>query len=299
MEMKPAIAVDLFAGCGGLSLGLIQGGLDVRVAVENDKGAAMTYWYNLCDNSSKWVGEKPIASKKNHPDLSQHNEHKFGTPVKALIFKPIQEVSGDFIKEVGEINKDVTLLAGGPPCQGFSTANTRRRCVEDPRSQLMWEFIRLTGEIKPRQFMIENVPGLLSFKNFLYLLMESLEQHDYKVRLNMLDAAGYGVPQRRGRIFIKGVRSDLDSLPTYPKPTHFDPKQLRSTRSGFSCATIAQFAFKETGFPKEDLKELWWNKKLSILMNKKTAGENVEDAYRAALLDGMMNQLKSNEAAEN
>jgi DNA-cytosine methyltransferase len=269
-----------------MSLGLIQGGFDVRVAVEKvAEGAAETYWYNLCGSDSKWIGRMPKQTKKNKFNLNEHNPQSFGNPVKALFVMPIEEVTAEMIRKEGEMgDEDVTYLAGGPPCQGFSTSNPKR-CVEDPRSQLMWQFIRLTGELKPKAFVIENVPGLLSYKDFVYVLMESLENQGYVVRINVIDAVSYGVPQTRKRVFIQGARNDTGKIPCYPVPTHFSKESLEDTPSGLSCADVATHAFAVHGFAKEELKSLWWNLKLHILMNKKTAADVVERAMRMALIE--------------
>jgi site-specific DNA-cytosine methylase len=269
-----------------MSLGLIQGGFDVRVAVEKvAEGAAETYWYNLCGKDSKWIGRMPRETKKNKFNPSEHNPHEFGKPVKALFVMPIEEVTAEMVRKEGEMgDEEITLIAGGPPCQGFSTSNPKR-CTDDPRSKLMWEFIRMVGEAKPRAFIIENVPGLLSYKDFVYVLMESLENHGYVVRINIIDAVSHGVPQNRKRVFIEGARSDTGKTPCYPVPTHFSKEQLECPEDGLSQAEVAIHAFAVHGFPKDELKKLWWNQKLHILMNKETAADVVENAFRLALIE--------------
>jgi len=256
--MKP-IGIDLFCGAGGFSLGVIQAGYDVRVGVDNDVAALATYSRNLCTK-------------------------KYGNPVTAVLNRDIKKLKGREIRKAGKIKGEIALVFGGPPCQGFSTSNTKR-CVEDPRSQLMWQFIRLVGELKPKAFLIENVPGLLSYKDFVYQLMESLEKKGYVVRINKLDAASYGIPQRRIRVFISGMREDLKKLPIYPRPTHFSLEQLQQTSSGLPQANVAIYAFAIHGFAKEELKDLWWNEKLWIFMNKKTAEKIVKGAFIMASLN--------------
>jgi site-specific DNA-cytosine methylase len=269
-----------------MSLGLIMGGFDVRVAVDNDDCANMTYWLNLCGKDSIWVGPKPKLKKNDSWDINHHSGSS-GKNVKVLISLPIQEVSGEMIRKAGNIGKEeITLLAGGPPCQGFSTSNPKR-CVTDPRSQLMWQFVKKVGELKPLHFAIENVPGMLSYKDFVFILMESLEKHKYVVRVNMLNAAGYGVPQNRIRVFIHGVREDQKKLPVYPVPTHFSKELLERDNIGMQKAEIAKRAFAQHGFPKEELKELYFNRKLNIYMNKKKAADTVLNAFRAALIEGV------------
>jgi len=115
--------------------------------------------------------------------------------------------------------------------------------------------------------------------------LESLEGKGYTVRFNELDACGYGVPQRRIRVFIYGARNDLKILPAFPRPTHFD---LDNDTAFPPKSLVAIKCFSEHGFTKEQVADVWWNKKLDILMNKKTAAEQVEQAAREILLEGVM-----------
>jgi len=191
---KKLKAIELFAGAGGMALGLQQAGISVVGIVEMDRSCLSTL----------------VANKeKAFPDAE-------------IIDAGVSKVTGEsLLRRIGMEKGQIDLLSGGPPCQGFSFANIKRS-IDDPRSKLMWHFVRLVGEIKPRYFIIENVPGLLSFKDFFVTLLESLEGKDYTVRFNMLNALSYGVPQRRIRVFIHGARNDLKILPVYPPPTHFD-----------------------------------------------------------------------------
>ena len=152
----------------------------------------------------------------------------------------------------------------------------------------MWQMIRMIGELKPLHFSIENVPGLLSYKDFVYLLMETLEKHGYVVRINMLDACSYGVPQTRKRVFIHGTRNDLKALPKYPAPTHFSNESLVPDKFGIARGDVAQKAFYKNGFPKEQLKDLWWNTKLWIYMNKREAADIIYQAYKIVLIEAML-----------
>jgi len=237
-------------------LGLLMAGWDVRVAVEYDKWAAETYRYN----------------------------HK----KTVLLEQDITTLKGWDILVKARINKgDLDLLAGGPPCQGFATVNPKRS-VTDPRSKLMWEFIRMTKELEPKYFMIENVPGLLSFKDFFILLMKALEDTGYVVRCLMMDAVDYGVPQRRKRIFIHGARKDLNMIPVFPTPTHYDPdKEKGFKKNQISPALIRNHCFAINGFPKEEVKDLYWNSVLNIQMNKKTAAQVLDNAVIRFIADNI------------
>lgn len=260
---KKPTAIDLFAGCGGFSLGLIQAGFKMLVAVELDNGAADTYDCNL----AKRYGVR-------------------------LLRKDITKLTGKQVLKEARIRKGaLDLLVGGPPCQGFSTANLNRS-VKDPRSRLMWEFIRMVRAIKPKCFMIENVPGLLHFKDFFVLLLSSLERCGYVVRFLMMDAVSYGVPQHRRRVFIQGMRRDQNRLPIFARPTHFAPEQLKAPKHHFKAADIAIYSFAENGFSKEEVNDVWWNGKLNIQMNRKTAADVIHAAIYRMFFDGIQGAMK-------
>ena len=123
--------------------------------------------------------------------------------------------------------------------------------------------------------------------------MESLEQRGYAVRFNLLDACSYGVPQRRLRVFIEGARSDLKILPIFPEPTHFDLEKDK----GFAPASLVAFkCFAVNGFAKEQVKDVWFNKKLEIMMNKKTATDEIERAIGEVIFETLLGQLSSKKA---
>ena len=253
-------AIDLFAGAGGFSEGVKQGGFDVVVAVEIDKWAAETY-------------------RLNHKNT-------------VMIEEDIQKITPNRLLKTANIKKgELALLFGGPPCQGFSTIS-KTRSLNDPRSKLMNEFIRMTRGLKPKVFYIENVPGLLAYKDFFNLLMEKLEKCGYTVRCLMMDACSYGVPQHRKRIFLQGIRKDLKHLPRFPKPTHFSPEALKANKKMFSQSSIALECFANNGFAKEEVRDLYWNKTLGIQMNRKTAGFVFDYAIGKLLGDGIKSSIR-------
>jgi len=259
MRKRKLKAIDLFAGAGGFSLGLQQAGIDVIAAVEKDK---------FCCDTLR-------ANKKS------------AFPKMRIIEEDITKLSGDqLLKKVGMRKGQLDVLVGGPPCQGFSFASSRRS-INDPRSKLMWEFKRMVKEIQPRYFVIENVRGLLSFKDFFQLLLKSLEKCGYVVRFNLLDCVSYGVPQRRQRVLIDGARSDLNIIPTYPPPTHFDLSK-KAEKNIVPASLVAVKCFSTHGFARNEVKDVWWNTRLEILMNKKTATENIEHAVREILLETLL-----------
>jgi DNA (cytosine-5)-methyltransferase 1 len=171
--MRP-IAVDLFSGCGGLTLGLKQAGFNVIGAVEIDALAVETYKANH---------KKVVVWKKD---------------IRVL---KISEIKRKLKLRKGSLD----LLAGCPPCQGFSSLRTYNggRSVKDLRNDLVFEFLRFVKELKPKAIMMENVPGLAADKRFV-AFCKGLDKLGYKYEYRILDAAYYGVPQRRRRMILLG-----------------------------------------------------------------------------------------------
>ncbi|PWC47172.1 DNA cytosine methyltransferase [Azospirillum sp. TSA6c] len=186
--MRP-IAIDLFAGAGGLSLGFEQAGFDVVAAVEID----------------------PIHCAV----------HKFNFPETAVIPRSVVGLTAAEIRVAAGIgNRPVDCVFGGPPCQGFSLIG--QRALEDPRNGLVLEFVRIVAELDAKTFVFENVKGLTvgKHKAFLQELVEAFDAAGYAVRLpwKVLDAADYGTPQHRQRLILLGAKKGL-ALPDYPMPT--------------------------------------------------------------------------------
>lgn len=169
-------AIDLFAGCGGLSLGLRKAGFRVVGALEIDSLAAATY-------------------SRNHPDV--------------MIWRTdIRKVTGArLLSDLGLRRGELALLAGCPPCQGFSavrTLNGHKR-IRDSRADLVLEFVRLVRSIRPAAIMFENVPGLT--RNYRWRrTLRAFAQAGYECDWRIVDAADYGVPQRRRRLILVGSR---------------------------------------------------------------------------------------------
>jgi len=172
-------AVDLFSGCGGLSLGLKRAGFIVAAAVEIDSLAAQTY-------------------RSNHREA-------------VLIESDIRKITGRRIREVTGLTKgELDLLSGCPPCQGFS--RIRRHGGRDPRNDLLFEFLRIVRALRPKVVLLENVPGMAKDKRF-FSFIERLEACDYSCKWGVLDAADFGVPQRRKRLIVIGSRVGTIELP--------------------------------------------------------------------------------------
>jgi len=170
-------AIDLFCGCGGLTLGLKQAGFDVIGAVEIDTLAVETY-------------------KANHPEVEVFEED-------------IRELSTLRVKRKLGIKKgELDLLAGCPPCQGFSTMRTLNggKRIRDDRNKLILDFQRFVEELLPKAVMMENVPGLQKNHRFK-TLYRKLKELGYEVNHDVLNAADYGVPQRRRRLILIAAKS--------------------------------------------------------------------------------------------
>lgn len=172
MAKRKPKAIDLFCGCGGLTLGLKQAGFEVIGAVDNDSFAVETY-------------------KVNHPGV-----HVWERDIQGLTVGWVK-------RKLGLRKRELDLLAGCPPCQGFSTMrtlNTGRR-VRDKRNKLLLEFLRFIEELEPKAVMMENVPKLKNYWRFRVFCRE-LRLLGYQINYDVLNAADYGVPQRRRRLIL-------------------------------------------------------------------------------------------------
>jgi len=179
--------LSTFAGCGGSSLGYKWAGGRGLAAVEFDANAAATY-------------------RANFPD----------TPV---IERDIAKVTAEELLQVTGLRvRELDVLDGSPPCQGFSTAGKRQ--FGDPRNSLFKEYVRLIEGLQPKVFVMENVSGLVKGKMKLAFrtIMLALKATGYGVRCKLLDAAWYNVPQHRQRLIWIGVRSDVLEATGLPFP---------------------------------------------------------------------------------
>jgi DNA (cytosine-5)-methyltransferase 1 len=183
-------AIDLFCGAGGLSEGLSQAGFHVKFACDIDPVYSSTHKYN-------------------HPETYVYTED-----IRKLTNEQILELSG---LKPGELD----LLAGGPPCQGFSI-NAPVRSINDERNHLFVEFLRFTHLFKPKFILIENVPGLVSLENgsIVKAIYYRLNELGYRVEHKILFAAHYGVPQMRWRTFFIGTRCNEHGI-QFPYPSHY------------------------------------------------------------------------------
>jgi DNA (cytosine-5)-methyltransferase 1 len=189
---------DLFAGAGGFSLAARTAGFRVRLAIENNKHAIATYRANLCKGKSPpKICEGDIAT-----------------------MSPSQIFSDTF-----KSDERCDLLLGGPPCQGFSTHRLNGAGVEDKRNDLIHTYFDFVRAFSPNAFLMENVPGMLWPRHAAYVekFYREAKLAGYTVLEPVeLDARDFGVPQRRKRVFLLGLKRGISSrgLIWPPAPTH-------------------------------------------------------------------------------
>ncbi|VVB57468.1 Modification methylase MthTI [uncultured archaeon] len=255
---EPAIqptAIDLFSGAGGLTLGLKKAGFRVLAAVEIEPLAVETY-------------------RMNHPEVKV-----FSKNIRWLTCKRVMQ---ELNIKPGELD----LLAGCPPCQGFSTVRTRNKksSVFDPRNELIFEFMRFVKRLRPKTVMLENVPGLAKDERFHHFCAK-LERMKYLMNPAVLDASKYGVPQRRERLIMiaaKGKKIELgaednkiltvkDALRDIDETMNQDPLHNKTEKRDPHIMELIRFVPKNGG-SRLDLPE-----KYHLECHKKTNG--FKDVY--------------------
>ena len=183
--------IDIFAGCGGLSVGLYNAGLHGLFAIEKNKDAFSTLKYNLID-------------KKNHfdwPDWLDVKEHD------------INKVLDKNEEQLKALRGQVELVAGGPPCQGFSMAGKRNN--KDARNKLVKSYIKFIELVQPEALIFENVHGFTvhfkgkqgCIKQYSSYVIEKLKALGYQVQSDVIDVSEYGVPQKRHRFILVAMRN--------------------------------------------------------------------------------------------
>lgn len=183
--------IDLFAGCGGLSLGLYLAGWQGLFAIEKNGNAFDTLRYNLIDGKRHfdWPDWLPIEPND------------------------INVITTDYTEELKLLRGKVNLVAGGPPCQGFSMAG--KRMEEDVRNQLVFSYVKFIDLVQPDMLLFENVKGFTSaFKTkegkgvpYSQIVQEKLRKLGYEVHGQVLDFSTFGIPQKRKRFILVGIRN--------------------------------------------------------------------------------------------
>jgi len=181
--------IDIFAGCGGLSLGLYNSGWKGMFTIEKNKMAFETLKHNLIDrkNHFEWPSWLPVTA---------HD---------------INDVLIDYRHELEKLKGEVDLVAGGPPCQGFSSAGRRNK--DDVRNKFVDSYIKFISLVRPKILFFENVKGFTTgFKNknsrgepYSSYVIRELGKLGYRVHAKIIDFSGFGVPQRRKRFILVGV----------------------------------------------------------------------------------------------
>jgi len=185
--------IDLFAGAGGLSEGLSEAG-----------------FHGLFSNEV--VSEYARTYKRNHPSAK-------------VLTADIRTINpAKIMKELGLEREELDLIAGGPPCQGFSI-NAPKRSAKDERNHLFKDYLRFVDTFAPRAVLIENVPGLVSFEDgaTLHAILNALAELGYGADVRILGAAYYGVPQMRWRTMIIGLRGRNVPAMAFPEPVFHAP----------------------------------------------------------------------------
>ena len=193
-------AIDLFAGCGGLSKGFMDAGFDVIVGIDNDNAALNTFKLN--HNGAVAL----------NADLS-----------KQETFDKIKEIAG---------NHQIDIIIAGPPCQGFSLTGPRN--FDDKRNKLYLAVFEVVKQYNPKAFIIENVPGMATLYNgeIKDEILKRFQALGYNIECKILLAADYGVPQMRKRLIFMGIRKDF-GLPHFPEP-QFTADNYRTCRDALS-----------------------------------------------------------------
>lgn len=180
MASKKYTIIDLFSGCGGLSLGFEMAGFDVKLAIDNWEDALVTYRYNHKNTKTLNADLLNLDPAKVEKDFDLH---------------------------------DIDVIIGGPPCQGFSVAG--KRIIDDDRNKLYKSFVRFVDYFKPKAFVMENVPNILSIGNGAVkeAIISDFSKLGYNVQYKVLTASDYGVPQNRRRAIFVGLKDGCFTFP--------------------------------------------------------------------------------------
>ena len=230
-------AIDLFAGCGGLSKGFIDAGFNIIVGVDNDQAALNTF-------------------EKNHNGAI------------ALNADLSAQETFDEIKRIAD-GKEIDVIIAGPPCQGFSLSGPRN--FDDERNKLYLAVIEIVRQYRPKGFIIENVPGMATlYKGQIKdEILKRFRNMGYNIDCKILCAADYGVPQMRKRLIFMGIREDIGS-PYFQEPM-FTSDNYRTCRDAISdlpsrVDEIGEEVSAYTSEPKTEYQKLM-RKNMNILYN--------------------------------
>ncbi len=204
--------LDLFAGCGGISLGFHAAGFDIKGAVEIDAKAAKSHALNFHRHAPE-------------PAFSAHSKARDITAISP------SELFADYGVQ-SRTDEQIDILVGGPPCQSFARVGRAKlrevaahptAFIKDPRSNLYLRYIDYVRELQPIALLMENVPDILNHggHNVAEEICEVLDELGYEAKYTMLNAVYYGVPEMRERMFLLAYHRDLGISPQFPEPTHW------------------------------------------------------------------------------
>jgi len=258
--------IDLFSGCGGLSLGLLNAGFTGLFAIEKNSDAFQSLKNNLVlpnpnlHNPFKWDSNE-ISSE--HNDIHKILEEKI-----------------EYLTKLGQ-DQEVDLIVGGPPCQGFSTAG--RRDPNDPRSQLVYDYLKIVNLVQPKLIIMENVKGIT------YKIKSDSPSPAHEIKLKLIksgympisfieDASIWGVPQQRIRFILIGIRFD----------------QIDAALSNLDVEEILQISSRLVPLVKENL-EIFANKfkKSKGLPDIVTVGEAIHDLKTRNIKNKALSQINA------
>ena len=216
-------AIDLFAGCGGLSKGFLDAGFEIIVGVDNDQAALNTF-----------EGNHNGAVALN-ADLS-----------KQETFDEIKAIAG---------RRKIDVILAGPPCQGFSLTGPRN--FDDPRNKLYLAVIEMVRQFEPKGFIIENVPGMATMYNGQVKdeILRRFRKMGYNTECKIMCAADFGVPQLRHRLIFMGIQKDIGQ-PHFPEAV-FGPDSYRTCRDAISDlpSRVKELGTEEDVYDKEPMTE--------------------------------------------
>jgi DNA (cytosine-5)-methyltransferase 1 len=214
------IAADFFCGAGGFSLAAIRSGFSIAISCENNMHACTTYRKNFA---------------------------RYGQPPHLIEGDITRQSPAALMKAAGLAPGDLDLVIGGPPCQGFSVHNPRNRESLDQRNRLVLTYLSLVEHMRPKFFLIENVPGLLreGHKWVLATIRRRAARAGYIIEAPaLLNARDYGVPQNRQRVFLLARRREVPQLAEWPpRPTHHHPESPEVVFGGHPAWRTAKLVF--------------------------------------------------------
>lgn len=281
--------IDVYAGCGGFSVGMINAGWKPLAAIEYMYEPMQTYWSNLAMKGWSHLHAQPELlkeqqKKKRHKDRTHVDDWKGETinkipeiprddwttneqkaPLLHMFWFDMLAIDHqEFMKTMDLEPGELGAIVGGPPCQGFSHAGNRH--IDDPRNEHVINFWNFAGSIQSAFVMMENVPGLLTLGKkkgdkegpFPAMIREAAKRNGYVLQYEVHDAKDFGVAQTRRRVLFVGVRKDLHEAGKrfeFPKPTHnwdyFDEEKKRLARQ-----EKARIAFNDPHYIAEFSKKL-------------------------------------------